>query len=156
MGSPVKRYKKLSNEVIRKGFPFLKKRKFVYLEKKLKVLGRVWNLGFFDLIEINPILRGFSDKELKGFFAHEISHVERHKQRGWIKKISFVIGYLFSKKFRRWEERGADRRTIERGYRSELYALMKKSYSISKWHEKRLKSSHLSLKEIKQYRGKNK
>ncbi|HEA46582.1 MAG TPA: hypothetical protein ENH99_02265 [Candidatus Pacearchaeota archaeon] len=149
MGKHLKRYRRISKSVINKSFPFLKNRKIIYIEGKFKYLGNAKNLGFFAIVKINPILRNFSDKELRGFFAHELSHIQRHKERNLFEKLSFITRYPFSRKFRIQEEKGADKMTIEKGYGNELYALIKKAYSVSKGHEKRLKASHPSLNEIK-------
>ncbi|MEK6847636.1 MAG: M48 family metalloprotease [Nanoarchaeota archaeon] len=156
MNEHLERYKKISDSIIKKAFIVLKGRRLIYIERKFKYFGKAINLGFFNVIIINPVLRTFSDKELKGFFAHELSHIQRHQARNLSKKISFIINYLISEKFRRWEEGEADKLTIKKGYGQELYALMRKSYGVSKEHEKRLKSSHLSLKEIKLYIKRNK
>jgi len=156
MNKHLERYKKISDNIIKKSFADLKGKKLIIIERKFKYFGKALNFGFFNVIMINPVLRTFSDKELKGLFAHELSHIQRHKDRSFFQKISFIINYLLSKKSRREEEREADKLTIKKGYGNELYALMKKAYRVSKWHEKRLKSTHLSLKEIKLYTKRNK
>ncbi len=156
MNKHLDKYKKISDNIIKKAFVDLKGIRIIYIERKFKYFGKALNFGFFNVVMINPVLRTFSDKELKGFFAHELSHIQRHRDRGFFEKIFFIINYLFSEKFRRWEEREADKTTIKIGYGNELYAIMRKSYRISKWHEKRLKASRLSLKEIKFYTKKNK
>lgn len=156
MDKHLKRYKRISNTLTNKSFPSLKHRRFIYIEKEFKYLGNAKTFGVFVIININPILRTFSDKELRGFLAHELSHIQRHRNRNLFEKLSFILQYISSKEFRIWEEKEADKMTINKGYGNELYVLMKKAYSISKWHEKRLKASHLSLTEIKRLTNKSK
>jgi beta-lactamase regulating signal transducer with metallopeptidase domain len=116
-------YKALSNKLINKSFPKLKKKKPKIIESKI-----FRNYGFY-LPVINVIFvtkrKNFSDKEKIGLLAHELSHAEQSSKLRFLQNIFLFVNYWLSRKIRKKIEIEADKMAIKKSYAEELLASTK-------------------------------
>ena len=159
----IKKYRKIVDRLIGKSFPQLKDEKVEIVELSKYLFwwagGDVIKFGHKYFIIVTNKIRDFDNKILRGFFVHELCHVEDYKKEkvpSFLKNpfyyfkewLSWVFGTSFSRKL----ERKTDIKTIKKGYGKELLKLTSE-------REKRLSKSklnmvysrgYLSPKEIKQ------
>ncbi|MEK6757670.1 MAG: hypothetical protein AABX88_00940 [Nanoarchaeota archaeon] len=145
----LKEARKLMNRIIKKSFLLLNDRKIFLFEFNFKKYeGGTIRLPFFDIIIISKKIK-HDKKRVIALFAHELSHLERFKKKGWKKYILEESLYWFNDKIRIDEDNGADKLAIERGYGKELYYSRIKSNKNKK--RKSITKYYLTPKEIKSY-----
>jgi hypothetical protein len=81
---------------------------------------RAYPFGFYKIILDTDELTNSTDNELKGMFAHELSHIEFYYSIDWISLGIFTIGYVSSNTFKRFVERSTDMSAISHGFGNEL------------------------------------
>jgi hypothetical protein len=121
------RCRKIMNELINESFPVLKNKtihlSFFFLHKKYSgtAFKPLPNLMFLFLNKDK--VDKYSDKELTGLLAHELSHFETYYKMGFIKSILIGIVYWFNLRIRRREEVNNDKNVIKKGYAKNIYSL---------------------------------
>ncbi|HLC78210.1 MAG TPA: hypothetical protein VJH92_03740 [Candidatus Nanoarchaeia archaeon] len=155
MVNHVQKCTKIVDGLIKRNFPVLGEKKIVVLEFAYrKFTASVFDFSFITLIFIDPKkIAAYSYNELKGLFAHELGHIERHSKRSFYEKFSFIIRYLFNTNVRIEEERETDNLAIRKGYAKNLYALVKRVEKMSTREHLRYMFSkgYLSSNKIKSY-----
>ncbi len=150
------KYKKIVDGLIEKSFPNLKGKKIFISDIKFQVRNAsatVTYFGFCAWVVVWPASRKYSEKVLRGLFAHELSHYEVILNMDFLEKIKFAFRWLFTKKGKAWFETTADKYAIKKGYAREQHELAKiveKGKSKEKL-KKRHENGYLSSKEIKSY-----
>jgi hypothetical protein len=141
-------YQKIVDDLIKKSFPELKKRKIkvVYAPMLKKYSGGA--LYPFSWIFLSKKTDSFSKILIKGLLAHELAHLEIFYLRNFFKNLFIGAGYHLKSKIRKIEEDNAIKLAVERGYAKEHYELTKLS---EKLHGKSLHKYYMTAEEIKKY-----
>jgi hypothetical protein len=152
----VGKYQKIVAESIEKSFPRLRRKKIFLSEINIhfgNYSAIVNYFVFFIWIIVHPKVRKYSEPSIKALLAHELSHYEIIINMSFLKKISFAIKWLFTKKYKRNFERDADKYAIKKGYGKDLFNLRKESLkTYSKEESKKVMfRGYLTLKQIKSY-----
>jgi hypothetical protein len=143
-------YKKLMKKIIKKSFPEIRGKIFIYRMKLLVGKAGALPLPFkLNFIFMTPKLDNKSKKYINGILAHELSHILRNEKSSWLKNISVLYKYwISSKKFRKNEEVETDKLAIRKGFFNEIYEISKDRKS------KMGKKYYLTSKEILNYYNK--
>ena len=153
---PLKKYKRIVDELVKKSFPKLKEKKIFLTLSKIQLksaIASVIYFGFGFWIVLFPLSKKYSDNMLKAILAHELSHSEMIFEMSFFKKMKFALKWLFSKKEKSRFETLADKRVIDKGYAKSLFYTVKLIEKIrtKKQLEQRTKDGYLSSKQIKSY-----
>ncbi len=145
-------YKKLIKRIIKKSFPSLKGAKIKIEEKEMKISMKANRVFNNYILSINPIHKNRPEKAIIGCLAHELCHFEYFRERNCLQLLLHSIKYSLNKKYKTKVERGADMKTIKRGYGKELLFHRKlREKELGKKKFKRLTECYLSNKEIVNY-----
>lgn len=142
-----KRYQKIVDDLIVKGFPELAKKDIRAFELKITKLYGTY-IPFFEKVGVNRSCRNFSKKEIIGILAHELCHAEFAKRDGFLKSFFLYIKYWIFSSVRKEEEDRADKMTIRRGYARELILSTKR---LEEEYPKYKDKTYMSSKKIKSY-----
>ncbi|MBA4322358.1 MAG: hypothetical protein C0408_06015 [Odoribacter sp.] len=144
------KYLMIAGNLINNSFPILKDKKIRIFVLRFRFYAMsVWLPPCIRFILMSTRTITFNDDVITAILAHELSHQERYLEMGSLKYLSFVFGFITSRKAQAAEEKATDRLTIEKGYGRQLYELSKIQY-FDKNHE-RINEFYLSLEEIKSY-----
>lgn len=122
-----KEYYTIFNNVIKKSFNELKKKKVFILETDIigykfsKLKGMALRpLPWIYLIILNKDVRKKDINYKIGLIVHEISHIDLYRQISWPKYIYEGILYLTSRKFRSKNEWKTEMYAIKKGFYKEI------------------------------------
>ena len=92
-----------------------------------------------------------SDDALRGFFAHELSHLEYYNLISWFHLLIYSIRYSISENYQIKVERNTDMHAIEKGFAQELLAY--REYRLETANSQDIafiKKRYLSPEEVKE------
>jgi len=151
-----KKYKKIVDELVEESFPRLRRKKIFLSEINIhfgNYSAIVNYFVFFIWVIVHPKVRKYYEPSIKALLAHELSHYEIIINMSFLKKISFAIKWLFTKKYKRNFERDADKYIIKKRYGKDLFKVRKESLkTYSKEESKKVMSrGYLTPEQIKFY-----
>ena len=145
--APVKEYQNVTEELISKSFPLLKRNNIRVFELKFTNLYGIY-IPFIDRIGINKFCKNFSKKEVRAILAHELCHAELSKKYGFLKTLKIFTLYWFFPEIRRKEEIKTDKLVIKKRYAKDLVLLHKR---LEKDYPELKDKTYMSVKKVKSY-----
>ncbi|MFH1425129.1 MAG: hypothetical protein ABIG28_00150 [archaeon] len=144
------KYKKITGKLVRRSFPSLVGKKIFFIERDLGQFSAMvlWLFPFLRVMLINPTVRGRTNKQTIGLFAHELCHFELFLADSWFKTMIGTFWYALSEKRKIEDERETDMLTIRKGYARELYESVVEG---SKNKSEKVLNRYFSPAEIKGY-----
>ncbi|MGQ9621707.1 MAG: hypothetical protein ACUVTX_12130 [Bacteroidales bacterium] len=120
----LKRVRYLAYKIIQDSFPLLRRKKVFFFVFWFRYYAMSLMIPpFIHIVVFSTQAKKLNDKALTGLIVHELCHQERYLKMGLLSYLSFILGYMFSKKIQVREEHVTDRMTIYKGYARELYEL---------------------------------
>ncbi len=143
------KYQPLLRKMIEETFPILRHRKVEVEEKNFSQTGEaISKLSGLLIIVINPSEID-SKSELKGFFAHELCHLEDFAIGGYLKGyLKILYKSNFCSNYREKYEKETDKKAIKKGYGEELKIMNEKNILSNHWDFS--ERCHLTPEEIEE------
>ena len=138
MNKYTRKYRKIVNNLIKKGFPRLSNKKIKLKIKKIKK-GSMRADGYITKIfriTIDPIkYKNATDEQISGAIVHELVHFEDYLDMNLIDSLLLFVKYHFHKKFTEKFEKQTDIKTIKK--LSNNTHLLVNMFPFPKWYLKR-------------------